>query len=189
MEGPPRKLPPKRDVVLALLEKSSARVFLDPRREGVVVPKGFLKQAELVLRVGYSLSPPIPDLEVGDDHLSCTLSFNRTPTWCKLPFSAIYAVISDADGRGVVWPEDVPVESHLLRGSTTRAPKAPPAKPKLAAVPPREPRAVMPETVELAVREAARGDAPREAPAPNAGPAGTVKPTKRQLPPYLRVVK
>ncbi len=187
MEGPPRKLPPKRDVVLALLEKSSARVFLDPRREGVVVPKGFFKQAELVLRVGYSLSPPIPDLEIGDDHLACTLSFNRTPTWCKLPFSAIYAVISDADGRGVVWPEDVPVESQLLRGSSARPPKPPPAKPRLAAVPPREP-ATMPEVAPRAAREASQGDA-GEPPAPAAAPTSPSKPTKRQLPPYLRVVK
>jgi stringent starvation protein B len=197
MDGPPRKLPPKRDVIVALLEKSSARVFLDPRKEAVAVPKGFLKQAELVLRVGYSLTPPIPDLEIGDDHISCTLSFNRTPTWCKLPFAAIYAVISDSDGRGVIWPEDVPVESQLLRGSGSaggagaeRRNKPPPAKPKLAAVPAREARITMPDpAVEAAVHEVARGDASRDAPAPTAPPGGTVKQTKRPLPPYLRVVK
>jgi hypothetical protein len=48
----------------------------------------------------------------------------------------------------------------------------------------------MPEPVpEAAVREAARGDSPREAPAKAASPAREGKPTKRQLPPYLRVVK
>ena len=88
MESPPRKLPPKKDVLEAFLANGSARVFLDPRRSGVIVPKWFLKQAELVLRVGHSLSPPIPDLLVTDEAVSCTLSFNRSPFWCKMPWNA-----------------------------------------------------------------------------------------------------
>lgn len=195
MDGPPRKLPAKRETVLKLLDKSSARLFLDPRRDGVVVPKWFLKQAELVLRVGYTLSPPIPDLEIGEEFISCTLSFNRRPTWCRLPFSAIYAVISDADGRGVVWPEDVPLESQL-RGpqdgpSRARAPA--PVKPKLAAVPDPEPAVAVADASEVAASEpplappARAGDLPSGAP-PGAAPAVS-KGTKRQLPPYLRVVK
>lgn len=187
MDVPPRKLPPKRDVVLALLAKSSVRLFLDPRREEVVVPKWFARQAELVLRVGYSLSPPIPDLEIGEKAVSCTLSFNRSPSWCELPFEAIYAVISDSDGRGVVWPEDVPIESQLLRGP--RVPREERPKPKI--VPP------------AAQRATPASEPPREggrplvatAPASPQGPASTAKAAsseksgKRQLPPYLRVVK
>lgn len=196
MEGPPRKLPAKRETVLKLLDKSSARLFLDPRRDGVVVPKWFLKQAELVLRVGYTLSPPIPDLEIGEEHIACTLSFNRRPTWCRLPFSAIYAVISDADGRGVVWPEDVPLESQLLRGpqdSPSRGRAPAPAKPKLAAVPDPEPAALPAEEAEAVQPELPLGppaqvkDLP--ASAPPAAPPAVSKGTKRQLPPYLRVVK
>jgi len=126
MESPPRKLPPKKDVLDAFLGNGSARIFLDPRREGVIVPKWFANQAELVLRVGYTLNPPIPNLTVSDEAVSCTLSFNRSPVWCKMPWNAIFAVVSDVDGRGVVWPEDVPVESQLLKTSR--------AKPKLTSV-------------------------------------------------------
>ncbi|NUP10886.1 MAG: hypothetical protein HOW73_32985 [Polyangiaceae bacterium] len=225
MESPPRKLPPKKDVLDAFLGNGSARVFVDPRRPGVSVPKWFLKQPELVLRVGYSLSPPIPDLVVSDEAVSCTLSFNRSPFWCKLPWNAVFAVVSDVDGRGVVWPEDVPVESQLLK------PARP--KPKLASVGPQEPSASPPatpnadavaagegetaaETAEAesseagaapvrtlqavpseAAPEAASADAPEKAPekAPEAEPAADSegesqgKKPKRQLPPYLRVVK
>lgn len=133
MESPPRKLPPKKDVLDAFLTTGSARIFLDPRRTGAIVPKWFAKQAELVLRVGYTLSPPIPDLTVTEEAVSCTLSFNRAPFWCKMPWNAVFAVVSDVDGRGVVWPEDVPIESQLLKPSREDARPARP-KPKLASV-------------------------------------------------------
>lgn len=194
MEPPPRNLPPKRETLLKLLDKSSARLFLDPRCDGVVVPKWFLKQPELVLRVGYALTPPIPDLEVGDDHLSCTLSFNRRPTWCRVPFSAIYAVISDADGRSVVWPEDVPVESQLLRSPRAAAPREPeaPRAPRLRSVPPPSPTPEPPSAEQETPATSPADTAPAEdAPAedaPAAPPVG-VKGTRRPLPPYLRVVK
>jgi stringent starvation protein B len=123
----PSGLPPKKDVLDELLARGSARIFLDPRRPGVVVPKSFANQAELVLRVGYSLKPAIVDLQVDDQAVSCTLSFNRTPCWCNLPWSAVFAVVSDVGSRGVVWPDDVPIESQLL--------KVTPSKPKLASVP------------------------------------------------------
>lgn len=133
MESPPRKLPPKKDVLDAFLTTGSARIFLDPRRTGALVPKWFAKQAELVLRVGYTLSPPIPDLTVTEEAVSCTLSFNRAPFWCKMPWNAVFAVVSDVDGRGVVWPEDVPIESQLLKPSREDARPARP-RPKLASV-------------------------------------------------------
>jgi stringent starvation protein B len=204
MESPPRNLPAKREILLKLLEKSSARLFLDPRHEGVVVPKWFLSQPELVLRVGYELSPAIPDLHVGDDHLSCTLTFNRRPTWCKLPFSAIYAVISDADGRSVVWPEDVPVESQLLRSAGPKTPAPPKEKPaaarpaRIRSVPPpppaAEPRATLNARPGSAPAASPGAAPPGSAPAAPAGlpeshGAGGVKGTRRPLPPYLRVVK
>ncbi|NUO51763.1 MAG: hypothetical protein HOV80_23165 [Polyangiaceae bacterium] len=192
MDVPPRKLPPKRDVVLALLAKSSVRLFLDPRREEVVVPKWFAKRPELVLRVGYSLSPPIPDLEISETAVSCTLSFNRSPSWCEIPFEAIYAVISDTDGRGVVWPEDVPIESELLRGP--RAPREERAKPKIVSAPP-APRVAPAPPPEAPRPVATVQAAPLSSGAPpSSGPsapakASSEKSSKLKLPPYLRVVK
>jgi stringent starvation protein B len=192
MDVPPRKLPPKRDVVLALLAKSSVRLFLDPRREEVVVPKWFARRPELVLRVGYSLSPPIPDLEITETAVACTLSFNRSPSWCEVPFAAIYAVISDTDGRGVVWPEDVPIESELLRGP--RGPREERAKPKIAVAPP-APRAVPPSDAPRPVASASAAPLPPGASsAASSGPsapakASSEKSSKLKLPPYLRVVK
>ena len=57
-------LPPKKEVALALLERSSVYVHLDPRQPPVVVPPWFKKQPQLVLQIGLNMPVPIPDLEV-----------------------------------------------------------------------------------------------------------------------------
>ncbi|MEM1030893.1 MAG: ClpXP protease specificity-enhancing factor SspB [Myxococcota bacterium] len=103
------RLPPKKDVALALLQGTSLYVHLDPRRPSVLVPKHFLEQPQLVLQLGLNMAVRIPDLEVDDDGITCTLSFNRTPFWCRLPWSAVFALVGE-DGRGMVWPNDVPRE-------------------------------------------------------------------------------
>jgi stringent starvation protein B len=102
-------LPPKKEVALALLERSSVHIHLDPRAQGVVVPGWFKKQPQLVLQVGLNMPVPIPDLRLDEDGISCTLSFNRTPFFCVLPWISVYALVGD-DGRGMVWPDNVPPE-------------------------------------------------------------------------------
>ena len=122
-------LPPKRDVALKLLEESSLFIHLDPRAEGVSVPPWFKKQPQLVLQVGLNMAVPIPDLEVTEKGISCTLSFSRQPHWCFMPWEAVFALVGD-DGRGMVWPEDVPAE--VARQSDLRGPAPKPAAKKRA---------------------------------------------------------
>jgi len=110
MASDPPKLPPKPEVALALLQTAaSVFVHLDPRGEDVLVPPGFKKQAQLVLQVGLNMVVPIPDLDVGDEGITCTLSFNQRPQFCRLPWGAIYGLVGE-DGRGMIWPESVPPE-------------------------------------------------------------------------------
>jgi serine/threonine protein kinase len=107
-------LPPKREVALALLEYGSAFIHLDPRRPGVIVPKQFKGQPQLILQVGRNMAIPIPDLDVGDTGITATLSFSQRPFLCRVPWSAVYALVGD-DGRGGVWAEDVPPEVAAQR--------------------------------------------------------------------------
>jgi len=101
--------PPKQDVAQALLLRGSAFVYLDPRRDGVVVPAHLRKQPQLVLQIGLDLAVPILDLTVDDDGIFGTLSFNRSPFPCTIPWSAVFGLVSD-DAMGVVWQEDLPSE-------------------------------------------------------------------------------
>jgi stringent starvation protein B len=225
MEMPTSLLPPKREVVLSFLGRGTLRVFVDARKAGVTVPRGLSQQAELVLRVGYALNPPIPDLDIGSDAIGCTLSFNRVPAWCRLPYEAIYAIVSDSDGRGVVWPDDVPIESQILQSAAprpssrperSRRPSTPRAEPKRPSQPPARPAASKPKrdtaprlTVEAIVAASGAPDRVGDTDIPHANipraavrsqamgsnrassPSSSPPPSKpkRELPPYLRVVK
>ncbi|MFO0618018.1 MAG: hypothetical protein U0414_35835 [Polyangiaceae bacterium] len=132
MDVPPT-LPKKKDVLEALLADSNVFLHLDPRRDGVVVPRWFQNQPELTLQVGLNMPVPIRDLEIDENGVSCTLSFSRSPFWCSLPWSAIFAIVSEPDRRGGIWPEDVPPDGNW--GKSFRAPASKRERPKLAAVP------------------------------------------------------
>jgi stringent starvation protein B len=221
MAAPPR-LPPKKDVANALLEQSTLFIHLDPRSEQVKVPPWFKKQPQLVLQVGHNMAVRIPDLDVGDEALSCTLSFNRSPHFCWIPWDAVFALVGE-NGRGMVWPDDVPKEVAAQAAQQQKKEAAP----KLHAVPAEKPReteaaadAVTPleageegakpkkkrarkpkrseaekEPKSKAPRANVREPAPRPQPQPAAASAGqessasqAPKP-RRELPPYLRVIK
>jgi stringent starvation protein B len=117
---------------LDLLERTSVFVHLDPRRPGVIVPQGFLKQPQLVLQIGLNMAIAIPDLNVGEEGISCTLSFNKRPHFCSLPWSSIYALIGE-QGGGMVWPEDVPPEVVSQQRAAAKK-EAKPRKPGLRAI-------------------------------------------------------
>lgn len=238
-------LPPKKEVALALLERSNVDIYLDPRSEGVVVPPQFRKEPRLILKIGLNMPVPIPDLRLDDESMSCTLSFNRQKFFCVVPWLSVFAMVGD-DGRGMVWPDDVPQElaARAERPSTPNLAEAPappssraggkgkqlrlqtdagdvaptsergkgkrgaaagvikkkkdeaPARPMLHAVPsppPSSPKLTEskpvsvpdPKPLEKIEKPAAEEKA---APPPAPRPAQTGRP-KRELPPYLRVVK
>jgi stringent starvation protein B len=127
-------------LVQQLLDQGPILVHIDARADSVEVPEQFRNQARLVLRFGYRLSPPIVDLDVGEDAIRGTLTFGGQPYPCAVPWSALYAVIAESDGQGTVWPEDVPdeilEELGMASASTatssqsgSKAPKAAPAPP------------------------------------------------------------
>ena len=219
-------LPPKKEVALALLERSNDRgifVHLDPRQVAVVVPPWFKKQPQLVLQIGLNMPVPIPDLRLDDDGMSCTLSFNRSPFFCAVPWAAVFAMVGE-DGRGMVWPDDVPAEVPLARQGQAPSPpppvravdglskkdRAPEKATKTSAAKGRRPRkrgsitavpdeAPPPPRKAKADRAAVKGEAAtaqrpvaaakRPAPAAGSTSHGGSNKKKRELPPYLRVVK
>jgi stringent starvation protein B len=230
MSDAPRSLPPKKDVALALLEREpSVFIHLDPRRPGVSVPKGFTGQPQLILQVGLNMAIPIPDLKVDEEGISCTLSFNRAPFLCHLPWHAIWALVSE-DQRGMVWPEDIPPDLTVQKQRAPAGPQKPAKKPrpKLTAV--ESSGSDSERNVEVLAEDARarakvrrpEGERDREAEeAPLRGAGGPVRPAlapvqrvgeaedsdadgsgqstpeprrgsgkpKRELPPYLRVIK
>jgi stringent starvation protein B len=204
-------LPPKKDVALALLERSTVFIHLDPRHDTVRVPPRFKRQPQLVLQIGFNMPIPIPDLDLNDDGVTCTLSFSAAPHFCSVPWRAVFALVGD-DGRGMVWPDDVPREVAAHAQADVSKPRT-----QLRAVPPGDPGSPdgelerkKPKARRTRKRRAAKGtETGRAAPvspakgveppaarepvarAPEADDSSVAEgaPRKRELPPYLRVIK
>lgn len=171
-------------------------VHLDPRTEGVVVPQWYRTEPQLVLQVGFDMPVPIPDLRIDEDGLFGTLSFNRSPFTCMVTWDAVFALAGD-DGRGMVWPESMPIE--ITQEIEREAGRKPP--PELVAVEAEteeydgeEASGVFGENVVKLTDQALKRR--REQPARE--PASNDKPKKpdegrrrepRELPPYLKVIK
>lgn len=119
----------KQHVAEELLQTEIAvKVTFDARREDVLVPPAFKGQGSLVLRFGYNLSPPLPDLIIDGEAIAATLTFGGKPHACRIPWRAVFAITNEA-GQGIVWPDDVPKDL----GNPTAAPapaKAPETKPE-----------------------------------------------------------
>lgn len=210
------QLPPKPDVALLLLQsQSSVYIHLDPRGANVAVPAWFKNQPQLVLQVGMNMAVPIPDLDVGQTALSCTLSFNRRAEFCRIPWEAIYGLVGE-DGRGMIWPDSIPPEvssaaAKAPDGKTkdSKRPKghlrlahseppgaapegsSPPPSPALDELPPDLAVASAPERVET---ESTGDLLPVSEPKKEDAPASeTLDPqapaAAKKLPSYLRVIK
>ena len=108
---------------MALLEQASMYIHLDPRADAVQVPVSFKNQPQLVLQVGLNMAVAIPDLHVDEQGLSCTLSFNRTPFFCMIPWPAVFALVGE-NGQAMVWAEDVPAEV-AAQAQAQKAPEKP----------------------------------------------------------------
>ena len=215
----PRPMPSKKDVALRLMETADVFVHLDPRPTTVAVPPHLKHAPHLILQVGLNMAVRIPDLQVDDEGISCTLSFSRSPFWCKVPWEAVYALVSH-DRRGMVWNDDVPADAgvdFLGKGPihqvsppqasvNVHPASAPRAVAALAAQSAGPPDGAQPSRAKKGKRRqivaAPRAVAPQDflsvsppiepspsTPSPPSAPAQDPAKPKRQLPSYLRVVK
>lgn len=182
----PGERPSKKDQLLRLLQRGSVFVHLDPRREEVIVPEWLANRPQLVLQLGLNFQIPIPDLVVDDYGVRCTLSFNRSPFHCSIPWHAVYALVDD-DGQVNLWHEELPTElapqPAAVRKSapTPRTERPRSVRPKISIVPaPVEaniptPSPTAPVPVSI--------PAPAPAPVPSLAPASGVTETPAQEPP------
>jgi hypothetical protein len=176
------ELPAKHLVAEALLDEGSLFVHFDPRLPGVVAPARFKSQPQLVFQFGRGLTVPIPDLLVDDEGISGTLSFQRTPHACFVPWDAVFALVGD-DGRGMVFPDAMPgeIRAEIDLEASRRAVK-PAEKPDGDDGAPRtpdEPDESLPDNV---IRVAFGRNSPPD------GPKG-VPPSPPKHPPTLKRIK
>ena len=98
----------KRDRLLELLDRGMVMVHLDARSDGVEVPAVHAENPAMALNLSYRFN--IPDFRIDHDGVFASLSFNRVPHPCQIPWTALYAMRSHVDDTMHVWAEDIPSE-------------------------------------------------------------------------------
>lgn len=98
----------KKEALLALLDRGLTMIHLDARRDGVQVPPSYASDPHLRLNLSYRFG--LADLEIDDEGVRATLSFSGSGFYCRIPWSAIFAMTQDGGERGWLWPADLPPE-------------------------------------------------------------------------------
>ncbi len=109
-------------------------VALDARVEGVEVPSHLHQDPQLRLNLSYRFGLP---MDVSAWGIAATLTFAGVPFECRIPWGAIFLLVSHVSGQPYLFPDDIPAEL-LAQGEGAeglhKAAKLEPARPKLTLV-------------------------------------------------------
>lgn len=101
----------KADVVRELIATAPIKILVDPRHSGVVVPEQHKGDLPITLDIGHGMAVSIPDLDIGEEGIGATLSFNRKPEWCFIPWAALIG-LAQGDVMQIVWHCEPPEEAR-----------------------------------------------------------------------------
>lgn len=100
--------PQKFAVFSRFVAKGKVMVTLDARRPGVSVPSHLAPEPQLNL--DFSERFGLSDFIYDERGVRASLSFNRQPFFCDVPWSAVYALFSHADNERITWSRALPQE-------------------------------------------------------------------------------
>src|SRR5262245_42605614 len=80
----------------------------DARRPGVAVPPHLGKEPQLNL--DFAMRFGLADFIFDARGVRASLSFNRQPFFCDVPWGAVYAIYSHVDNERLTWPQSLPEE-------------------------------------------------------------------------------
>jgi len=108
-----------------LAEEDYVLLVINPLAEGVKLPPALIEAGQPVpLNIGFRMAVNVPDLEISDLGVSGTLSFNRTPHPCMLPWGAVMQI--SVGDEHLVWV--VPIGAQGDTSNEADADEAPEAK-------------------------------------------------------------
>ena len=80
----------------------------DLRRTGVSVPSTLAAEPQLNLDFSHRFG--LADFVYDERGVRASLSFNRQPYFCEVPWSAVYSLFSHADNERLTWARSLPPE-------------------------------------------------------------------------------
>lgn len=102
-----------KDVLLHLLDEGMVMLHINAKHEDVIVPS-YLKD-DVHLRLNLSYRFRLPDLQIDDEMISATLSFQKQPFRCCIPFVALWGLSQPHDPENlIIFPDALPIEMLAL---------------------------------------------------------------------------
>lgn len=105
--------------VLDLLGEGSVLIQVNHTIGAADLPKHLRGKDSITLKIGWDLTPSIPDLAVTERGIRGTMTFKGSMHLCVIPWCAIFAA-AGANDSGFVWAENAPT-SALLEAATRTA--------------------------------------------------------------------
>lgn len=128
----------KKKLFGTLLDGGITALHLDPRRPGVIVPGRFRLQNWLVLNYSYRYG--IADFRFDEQVVEATLSFGGQPFYCRIPWTAVFAITDNSRQRGRIWHDEVPGDvDDAVRSGSAAPPTIASQAPERAPAPARAP--------------------------------------------------
>ncbi len=100
--------PQKYAVFGRFIDRGKVMVTLDARRAGVSVPPQYVDEPQLNL--DFSERFGLADFGYDERGVRASLSFNRHPFFCDVPWSSVYALFSHVDNERLTWAGSLPTE-------------------------------------------------------------------------------
>jgi stringent starvation protein B len=102
----------KKKHLLRLLESGTVMMFIDSRMEEVLIPDDHKNNPQLALNLDYRFD--VPDLNITNEKIEVTLSFNQIKHYCEIPFKSIYAIRCEEAEEVVIFLEDLPQKLYAI---------------------------------------------------------------------------
>lgn len=116
----------KYDYLLDILRDGDAMVCLDARQPKVDVPQNHKSNPALNLIFNLNFKRP---LDINENSIYATLSFEGMPYKCVIPFEAVWAIFIPGTDEGQVWeesmPKDIDLVTQMLKNTKQKAPGKP----------------------------------------------------------------
>ena len=98
----------KRKAFEDLLQHSRLYLTLDTRVTGVKIPSEHQGKSALTIIFGLDMPLPLADLAVDDNGIEVTLSFERSPHHCSIPWDAVWYLVPAGDKEGILFEHSLP---------------------------------------------------------------------------------
>lgn len=113
----------KYDYLLDTLREGDAMVCLDARQQKVDVPQNHKFNPALNLIFNLNFKRP---LDINENSIYATLSFEGIPYKCVIPFEAVWAIFRPGTDEGQVWedsmPKDIDLVTQMLKNTKQKTP-------------------------------------------------------------------